>query len=239
MAGDWIKIEHSMPDKPEIGQLADRLEISYNEAIGMVLRFWIWADQQSIDGYALSVTEKFIDHIVGRNGFAAAMRSCGWLASGDDGPYLPNFNRHNGDTAKKRAQSKDRMTRKRYADGVTEALPEKRREELEKDTSVSSSPPPYPDRCQEYWRMMSDRPFEIGWYQKLSNKYGGEVVVMACEKAALGGVREDHLNGRLEGYIVKLCQGGKAGGNGKDKSVQQILAEQAALTREFVNRRQQ
>ncbi len=59
MAGDWIKIESVMPDKPEVGVIAEELGIDHDAVIGKLVRFWIWADQQSVDGNALSVTFAF------------------------------------------------------------------------------------------------------------------------------------------------------------------------------------
>lgn len=129
MAGDWIKFEHATLDKPEVLVMADMLETTPDDVIGKLLRVWVWFDKQSRDGYAGGVTGNalmfFIDRHVARNGFAACMKKVGWL--GDD--CLPNFDRHNGETAKNRALSKDRMKRKRYADVTPEASPEKRREE--------------------------------------------------------------------------------------------------------------
>ena len=61
MAGDWIKVELVTPDKPEIDLIADHAGVSINEAIGGLIRLWIWADQQTIDGNAVSVTKSAID----------------------------------------------------------------------------------------------------------------------------------------------------------------------------------
>lgn len=129
MAGDWIKFEHATLDKPEVIAMADMLGTSADDVVGKLLRVWVWFDKQSRFGDAGSVTEsalmRFIDHHVGSQGFAACMKKVGWLCA--DG--LPNFDRHNGETAKNRALSKNRMKRKRYANVTQEASPEKRREE--------------------------------------------------------------------------------------------------------------
>ena len=61
MAGDWIKIEHATPDKPEVHKMAEILNTDPNAILGALVRLWIWADQQSIDGNALSVTEVTIN----------------------------------------------------------------------------------------------------------------------------------------------------------------------------------
>ena len=56
MAGDWIKIEHVTPDKPEVWEMAELLGIDADSVAGKLLRIWIWADQQTISGNARSVT---------------------------------------------------------------------------------------------------------------------------------------------------------------------------------------
>ncbi|TMW21102.1 DUF1627 domain-containing protein [Escherichia coli] len=50
MASNWIKLEVITPDKPEIFRLAEILNIDPDAALGKVIRFWAWADQQMIDG---------------------------------------------------------------------------------------------------------------------------------------------------------------------------------------------
>jgi len=135
MAGDWIKVELVTPDKPEIHRMAGILEISAEQVLGGLIRIWIWADQQSLTGNALSVTEKTLNRISGVTDIAGAMRDVGWL-HGKDGVFtLPHFDRHNGQTAKKRALTNKRVEthrkRESNAASVTSALPEKRRKEVQ------------------------------------------------------------------------------------------------------------
>ena len=142
MAGDWIKIEHVMPDKPEVYAIAERLELDPDAVAGKLLRVWIWADQQTIDGNAASVTEALLKRVTGVTGFVDAMIDVGWLepysTEGVGGFRFTNFDRHNGQSAKSRALTARRVAshkRKGNAKGnarsVTQALPreEKRREE--------------------------------------------------------------------------------------------------------------
>jgi hypothetical protein len=139
MAGDWIKIEVVTPDKPEIDALAELLGASVNEVLGGLIRLWIWADQQTVDGNAASVTKSAIDRHSGVTGFADALLSpvVGWLSRGENGGFaFPNFNRHNGQTAKNRALTAKRVReckQRKGNDKVTpRALPreEKRREDI-------------------------------------------------------------------------------------------------------------
>ena len=149
MAGDWIKVEHATVDKPEVLAMADLLEISADDVLGKLIRVWIWFDTQSRNGNAGSVTkvtlEKFIDRLVASQGFASCMRKVGWL----DDSGIPNFDRHNGKSAKNRALTNKRQDKFRNATDngkVThEALPEKRREEKEIYKEI-------PEGFAEFWR---------------------------------------------------------------------------------------
>lgn len=149
MAGDWIKIEHALPDKPEIVQMAAALGIDQDAVTGKVIRLWIWADQQTEDGNALSVTDLFLDRFTFCPGIAVALRKVGWLNGRDGHLSIPNFSRHNGQTAKQRANTQKRVAKTRNGASVTKVLPEKRREEksIKKET-----PTPFPDvlKCSEF-----------------------------------------------------------------------------------------
>lgn len=117
MAGDWIKMRHDLQDDPAVIAMAATLELDEYAVIGRLHKWWSWLDRQSETGNAVSVTEKWIDRYVGVSGFAQALLSTGWLA-GRDGQYdVPNFDRHNGKSAKKRALTAQRVKRLRNADG--------------------------------------------------------------------------------------------------------------------------
>jgi hypothetical protein len=145
MAGDWIKLETATPDKPEIDQIADFLGIDHDAVLGKLVRLWIWADQQTVDGNALSVTKKMLGRITFAEDFADALISCGWLA-GQDGQFtITNFEIHNGKSAKSRALTNRRVTNSRKCNAVSvtktyqKALPEKRREEKSVITLTSNN----------------------------------------------------------------------------------------------------
>ena len=162
MAGDWIKIEHVTPDKPEVVRMAQQLDIDQDAVVGKLIRLWIWADQQTTDGNALSVTDSFIDRCTFATGFAQALRDVGWLGGDGSELSLPNFGRHNGKTAKTRALTNKRVSekRKRNAASVTEgdqkALPEKRREEKRRSNKTQGTSsrfvPPTIEEVADYCR---------------------------------------------------------------------------------------
>jgi len=121
MAGDWIKVTHATPDKPEIVRIADRCGLDIDAAFGKCVRLWIWADQQTVDGNALTVTDAFIDRLVHCPGFSAALREVDWLQARSGSLAIPRFDRHNGQSAKQRALTRDRVKRKRNGDVVTKS----------------------------------------------------------------------------------------------------------------------
>jgi len=100
----WIKIETTLPDKPEVIAMAARLKVRDSDAIvGKLVRLWAWADQNSIDGHGIAITREFIDRLCNLRGFADALQSVGWLVLDDGLLTLPHFARHNGHSAKARA----------------------------------------------------------------------------------------------------------------------------------------
>lgn len=107
MAGDWLKFEVSTLDKPEVLAIAGRLMLDPDAVVGKLLRVWAWFDSHTEDGHAnvtlLSVALQ-LDRVVGVQGFVQVLHDVGWLTTTDNGVAMPNFGRHNGKSAKKRAE---------------------------------------------------------------------------------------------------------------------------------------
>lgn len=159
MAASWIKVEVITPDKPEVFQLSEILKLDPDAVLGKLVRLWAWADQQTIDGNAkcnaTSVTKNAIDRITFVTGFSDALLHVGWLAYEEETLVFPNFDRHNGNSSKKRALTNNRVTKSRQvkrnsnasgnakgnAQGVTpadpNALPEVEEEVDLKDKTLS------------------------------------------------------------------------------------------------------
>lgn len=150
MAGDWIKLQKDTPDKPEVLAIASRLGLDPDAVVGKLVRIWCWFDTHTVDGNASCVTFSFLDRITGVTGFAEQVELVGWLTQSGHDLYLPNFDYHNGETAKRRALGKNRVEKARSnangnASCVTKPLPEKRREEKSnKDTHA-------PDGFDVFW----------------------------------------------------------------------------------------
>lgn len=142
MASSWIKVEVITPDKPEIFQIAELLNIDPDAVLGKLVRIWAWADQQTIDGNAGSVTKGVLDRIAFITGFADALITVGWLAYVEGKLVLPNFERHNGESSKKRALTNRRVAdhRKRETQKVTQPALQKALPEEEEEEDINKTP---------------------------------------------------------------------------------------------------
>jgi hypothetical protein len=150
MAGDWIKVEHTLPDKPEVLRLADELAIDQDAVTGKLLRIWIWADQNCVSGNNIPVTTSFLDRLTAFPGFAAAMRKVGWLEGRDGSLSFPRFDRHNGQTAKQRAETNRRVAKSR-ANKITVKAEKIQTKRIGCNADVTDSPlqKPLPEKRRE------------------------------------------------------------------------------------------
>jgi hypothetical protein len=103
MSEDWIPISVALPSKPEVIRIATLTKRSPDEVVGVLIRFWSWAQQHSSDGTfpgmtkamaaaACHISDKILD----------AMELVGWLTSTEYGISIPNFDRWLGRGAKAR-----------------------------------------------------------------------------------------------------------------------------------------
>lgn len=155
MAGEWLKFDNSLPEKPET--LAITVAMGWDDpdlTVGKLMRLFRWFDQHTVDGNARGVTTALLDRIVGVSGFVQAVADVGWLVIEQGALSLHNFDRHNGATAKGRAQTAKRVANckanaKGNAEAVTKPLPreEKRREEEIPSVAIATGdkPPMSPD----------------------------------------------------------------------------------------------
>lgn len=144
MAGDWMPLRLDIADDPAVIAISDECEIDDCRTIGALVKLWTWANRHLENGYASSVTEKWIDRYIGVAGFANAMTKAGWLLVTDAGIEFPNFDRWNSKSAKNRILSAKRMKshREKCDDAsVTKSQPEKRRVEKRKEEKKSPLTP--------------------------------------------------------------------------------------------------
>lgn len=165
MAGDWIKVEMATPDKPEVWQMAEKMGIDADSVVGKLFRVWSWFDQHTEDGHAASVTSALLDRVVGVTGFCDSMLQVGWLVKNGGTVTMPNFDRHNGKGAKKRANASRRQQDRRkrsscvtpesqecHAESVTKiaSREEKRREDNKTLMSPKAPAVPFDEIVNQY-----------------------------------------------------------------------------------------
>lgn len=115
--------------------MAGILGIDPDAVVGKLLRVWSWFDEQSRDGHASVTVRTLLERRAGVPDFVSAMIAVGWLAESNGCFILPNYDRHNGSSAKSRALATVRKQKSRigHAASVTETGLEKRREEKSKN----------------------------------------------------------------------------------------------------------
>ena len=150
MAGDWIKWSKGLPEKPEVVRLAGLIGVPREVVVCRLMKFWEWCDDNiasdsiSESGSAFVTLSPsagdnaaFVDALVGTPKFSDSLALVGWIKFRDGRVELPNFGRHNGETAKTRARNALNQKRKRGSAGrVADPPPE----ELVTEVSPQMSP---------------------------------------------------------------------------------------------------
>jgi hypothetical protein len=179
MAGNWIKFDTSTSDKPEVWSIATKLEIDPDAVVGKLLRIWAWFDDHSEKGNAPIVTRALLDRRVGVTGFVTAMIEAGWMVEENNALMLPNFERHNGQTAKNRVLTAKRVAEhkksnaKGNAESVTGALPkeEKNREEKNTNKQTNGDSDLNPSReLSSHWTSQEFRTVWLAWLAHVAAK---------------------------------------------------------------------
>jgi hypothetical protein len=128
MAGDWIKLEVATPDKPEVARLARKLGVSRSDAFLAIVRVLFWADTNVRDGFVpdLSPTEgDNLAHTLSGTFEALSHHDIGWIEIVDGGMQFVNWDRHNGNSAKKRSsEAKKKQNQRRKCVDVPSNVPE-------------------------------------------------------------------------------------------------------------------
>ena len=104
-----------MHQKPEILATARKLGLGVADTCLCYIKFWEWADDVTATGIIEGVEASDIDGIAQQPGFAAAAIAVGWLQTDGDGFRIPNYLRHNGEPAKRRAVDAQRKRESRGA----------------------------------------------------------------------------------------------------------------------------
>ena len=126
MAIPWIKIETSLPRKPEVMRLAELLDIDEFAVVGHLVCFWSWVDENvSPECPTVSGTIRGLDRVAGRDGFTTAMIEVGWLVLQDGKVSIPHLEYHLSQGAKTRAFEQRKKAEQRKKGQTSGKCPDK------------------------------------------------------------------------------------------------------------------
>lgn len=129
MSIDWIKMRSDLQSHPKVVRILsavrpqDVLTPSDKfRVIGGLHAVWSIFDKHSIDGKLNGYSPSILNGIIGWEGFAEAMIGVNWLAfDGIETVTVPEFEEHNGSSAKRRAED---QKRKRNARNSSASCPQ-------------------------------------------------------------------------------------------------------------------
>ena len=101
----WIKVDTTLVNKPKVVQISRILKKKREETLGFLIKFWCLVDGLTEDGFLPGYDRVAVDDLVGLKGFAKALQVVDWLDFNDDGCVVARYDKHNGNSAKKRAES--------------------------------------------------------------------------------------------------------------------------------------
>jgi hypothetical protein len=142
MAGDWIKMRSDLFTHPKVVRMASALKADTLRTVGGLMSAWCLFDAHSDDGKLDGYTPETLDDHLRWPGFANAMIAVHWLSfvEGESGGsiVLPEFDTHNGQSAKRRAQDADRKKNIRKA-SASDADKMRTREEKRREENIKAS----------------------------------------------------------------------------------------------------
>jgi hypothetical protein len=117
----WIKVETHTPDKAEIRHIARLCHCTKAEAFLAFFRVFVWLDEQTEDGHVDFFTPADADEIAQLDGFGSALQEVRWITFSATGAVVANWERHNGQSAKRRCLDAERKRNVRRQSGQTSA----------------------------------------------------------------------------------------------------------------------
>ena len=118
----WIKIETHTPDKAELRHIARCCHCTKADAFLAFFRVYVWLDEQTDDGHVDFFTPADADEIAGLEGFGDALQEVRWILFGPTGAVVANWDRHNGQSAKRRCLDAERKRVVRSESGQPSAF---------------------------------------------------------------------------------------------------------------------
>lgn len=141
MAVDWIKMRVDLRAHPKIVRLATGLNSDRFRVIGGLHAVWCIFDAHSSDGILDGYSQATLDDLIGWAGFSAQMIAVKWLLDDGSSLAMPEFDEHNGKSAKARAQ-------------------DTKRKKISKSTGENSGSEPDENRTREEKRRVNSKPIK-------------------------------------------------------------------------------
>lgn len=219
MAGNWIKMRTDLHSHPKVVRIVSALHADICpqsvqlasekfRVIGGLHAVWSLFDAHSEDGSLVGYTPETLDATIGFPGLARAMAAVNWLTITTQALVLPEFDTHNGQSAKRRAQDADRKAAVRNLSASDADKKRTREDKNREEVKAKSGAPAAPvDPKKVFWDTAVECVGEknrarIG---KLSKQYGEEVVAKALTETMLARPADPMA------YVAQIVQ--KAGGN--------------------------
>jgi hypothetical protein len=130
VAIDWIKMRSNLQSHPKIVRILSATTSDKFRVIGGLHAVWSVFDAHTHDGVLKGYTPELMDHVIGWSGFSRAMESVGWLLfDGIETLSLPEFDEHNSQSAKRRAEDQKRKRNARNSPDYVQEDADKNRTE--------------------------------------------------------------------------------------------------------------
>lgn len=90
MAGDWTPFETATLRKPEVLTIASKTSRSRHEVCGLLMEFWCWAGEQTVDGHVDAPVDGLPSAVGADVDFWQAVIDVGWLERNGPALFIPN-----------------------------------------------------------------------------------------------------------------------------------------------------
>ena len=141
----WIKLLTTLPKDRDVYLLMRELRCKRHAALGLAVDWLCWLDANSTNGETGLMDEEISD-VLGWPHAAEALNAIGWISHDDRGCVLAvGFDKHNGESAKRRAEDALRQRRSRagrdrcHENNVTKFGLDKIREDKNRDGELSAT----------------------------------------------------------------------------------------------------
>jgi hypothetical protein len=180
MAGDWIKMRVELKSHPKVVRILSAIrphdvqtKSDAFRIVGGLHAVWTVFDTHSVDGELRGYTPEIMDETIGWPGFSEAMMSVGWLIfDGGETLTMPDFEAHNGKSAKRRAE--DAKRKKYERSNASEICPEnvqnlskknrtREQESINKKLTKENDDVPHEEIIELFHAAVPDLPQIRGW----------------------------------------------------------------------------